>query len=83
MIPFDVQLNGDNCWPELKEKGFTEARFAGVALLPGGTKQGRPTVTARFELPDGSVILGETTARLFCTAARMIMAKHPDLFEGD
>ena len=83
MIPFDVQLNGDGCWPELKTKGFTEARFVGIALLTKGTVSGRPSVTARFEMPDGTVVLGETTARLFCMAAKAIMARHPDLFEGD
>ena len=37
----------------------------------------------RIELPDGKAVIAQTTARLFCTAAKMIMARYPDLFEGD
>ncbi len=31
MIGLDLQLDGDNCWPELKEKGFIEAKVDGIA----------------------------------------------------
>ncbi len=29
MIGLDLQLDGDNCWPDLKEKGFIEAHGTG------------------------------------------------------
>jgi hypothetical protein len=34
-----------------------------------------------YDRPEG--VVAETSARLFCTAAKMIMSKYPDLFEGD
>jgi hypothetical protein len=81
MIPLDVQLNGDDCWPDLAQRKFIEADLTGVALLPAGTVSGMPSVTVRIDMPDGSTVLAQTTARLFCLAARMFMAKHPDLFD--
>ena len=83
MIPLSIHLDGDNCWPELTEKGWTEAEDLQIAVLPRGTTSGRPSVTIRVELPSGEIVLAQTTARLFCSAGRMITARYPDLFEGE
>lgn len=65
MIALDVQIFGDNCWPDLKdEKGqptFITGQLTGIARLPKGTESGRSTVTVRVELPDGRTVLAETT----------------------
>lgn len=59
-----------------------------VAVLDGGMETGRPSIAIRLPLK-GAVKVGkleptdivfETSARLFCTAAKMIMAKYPELF---
>jgi len=76
MIGLDLQLEGDNCWPELKEKGFIEGEVSGIAGLPHGTVEGRPSVTVRIELPDGQTVLAETTLRLFLAAARALLARY-------
>lgn len=81
MIALDVNLNGDNCWPDLPEKEVIEAEKLSIGVLDGGTASGKPSVTLRIDLPDGRVVLAQTTARLFCTAANMITGKYPDLFE--
>lgn len=54
-----------------------------VAVLDRGMASGRPSVAIRLETHDGTVIIAETSARLFATAGRMVAAKYPDLFEGD
>ncbi|MGH6967771.1 MAG: hypothetical protein ACREEN_01525 [Stellaceae bacterium] len=81
MIQMNVILNGDNCWPDLKDKKIihlaNDAPPMQVALLDGGLQSGRPSVALRVDLPDGQVLVAETTARLFCAAARAIMAKYP------
>jgi hypothetical protein len=68
MIPLQVLLDGDNCWPDLKPppngKGFTEGKFVGIARLRKGTTSGNSTVTVRIELPDGQTVLAETTLAL-------------------
>jgi hypothetical protein len=92
MIPMTINLNGDNIWPDLREKKFVhlrghdgasgESRIQ-VAVLDGGMKSGLPSVAIRLDLPDGKTVVAETSARLFCTAARAIMAQYPNLFEAD
>lgn len=54
-----------------------------VAVLPRGMASGRPSVAIRMETHDGTVIIAETSARLFAAAGRAITARYPDLFEGD
>jgi len=87
MIGLSVILNGDNAWPDLKDKPIIHLGSGGpmiqVAVLEGGMASGLPSVAIRLDLPDGQVVIAETSARLFCTAAKAIMAKYPDLFEGD
>jgi hypothetical protein len=78
VIPLEIILDGDNCWPDLKAKGFTEGELRGVATLPQGTVSGKPTVTVRVELPDGTVVLAETTLSLFLSAADAFKARHGD-----
>lgn len=63
-------LNGDNCWPELREKGFIEGNWTGIARLPNGTVNGKSTVTIRVELPDGQTVLAQTTLTLLSNAMR-------------
>lgn len=87
MPTIDLILDGDGCWPDLPQRDVihlgNSAPPIGVALLSKGMSSGRPSVSLRIDLPDGKLVIAETSARLFCTAARVIMARHPDLFEGD
>jgi hypothetical protein len=63
-----VITNGDNCWPDLRTKGFVEGQWVGIARLPNGTVSGNATVTVRIELPDGRTVLAETTLALLRNA---------------
>jgi hypothetical protein len=83
-----VIMAGDNCWPDLKDNPKLVhlgegAKPLQVAILDGGMSTGRPSISIRADLPDGTIVIAETSARLFCGAARMILAKYPNLFEGD
>ena len=83
----NIKLDGDNAWPDLREKDVihlaNDAPAIEVALLDGGLVSGRPSVAIRIDLPDGRTVLAETTARLFCMAGPAIQAKYPDLFRDD
>ena len=91
MASLTMIMDGDNCWPDLKDKVGTDAVIhlgndappLQVALLDKGMGSGRPSVTLRLDLPDGRVVLAETSLRLFATAARGFAARYPDLFVGD
>lgn len=65
---------------ELVESGIvihlSEGLEAGV--LSAGMKSGDPAVLLVFPLPDGRVVLAETSLRLFLTAADAFKAKHGD-----
>lgn len=52
-----------------------------VAVIEGGMTSGHPSVAIRIDLPDGKHVIADVSARLFCTAARAIMARHADLFQ--
>lgn len=88
MAQLNLHLDGDNCWPDLKGQVGgpkvihlgNDAPPIGVAVLPHGMiPSGLPSVTFRIDLPDGRTVLAETSARLFVTAARAILARHPEL----
>lgn len=87
MISMIIKLDGDNAWPDLRGKEVIHLGDGSppiqVTTLEGGLASGRPSVALRFELPGGETVIAETTARLFCTTAKAIMARYPDLFVGD
>jgi hypothetical protein len=58
VIPLRIILDGEGCWPDLAEKGFTKGELEAVAALPNGTVSGAPSVTVRVTLPDGTIVLG-------------------------
>lgn len=85
MITMAVTI-GDNAWPDLKDKKDVVTLDSGmmsVAVVDNGMSSGRPSITLRFELPDGSTVLAPTSARLFCSAARIVLGRYPDLFEDE
>lgn len=86
MPVMDVVLDTTNLWPDLKEMPHAIIHTTTnlqVAVMEGGMASGRPSIMIRIDLPDGRVVLFETSARIYCSGAKIIMAKFPDLFEGD
>lgn len=71
-------------WPDLdREKCVHIANDAPpieVCVLDAGMESSRPSVALRIDLPDGTSVIAETSARLLATAGRAIMARYPDLF---
>jgi hypothetical protein len=83
MIPFDIIFD-EPSWPDLKDKAaVAQGDIVGVAVLNHGMQSGKPSVAFRIETKYGQTIIAQTSARLFCTGAKAIMARYPDLFEGD
>ena len=74
-------VEGDNAWTDLNEKEVINLMGNNVppiqlAALPGGMASGKTSVTFRFDLPDGKVLLAETSFALLKTAVRAIEAKY-------
>ena len=82
MIPMTINFEGK--WDDLKDEHVLYAETPlKVLVLDKGMASGRPSVAFRIDLPDGTSVVAETSARLFCTAANAVTAKYGDLFEGD
>ena len=66
-------LDGDNAWPDLKDRLDEVMRLepdaVQFAALRGGMVSGKPSVTVRIDLPDGNVAFWETSMANFMTMA--------------
>jgi hypothetical protein len=85
VIPLTIVLDGDNAWPDLYKRDdvIHATSSVQVAVLEKGMESGRPSIAFRIDLPNGSVLIAQTTARPFCMAARIVMAKYPELFDDE
>lgn len=84
MIAMHLELGGDGVWPDLPQKEVVDVQSPlRVAVLDKGMASGQPSVGIRFDLPDGKVVIAQTSARLFVAAGRAIAARYPDLLTGD
>jgi hypothetical protein len=84
MIPLDLKFHSVGeppLWPDDVDRAQMAEGSLQLAVLDRGMESGKPSVAIRFAIEDGSVVIVETSARLFCTAARMIMARYPALFD--
>lgn len=85
MPSLDINLDGDNAWPDLRTKQDNIIHLTdGMKLcaLDGGMSSGKPSVAIRIDLPDGRIVIAETSARLFVMAAAGIVGKWPDVDDG-
>lgn len=71
--------DGDGAWPDLVGKKVHHVTTTiGVAGLPGGMESGKPSVSLRLELDDGSTVLAETSLVIFLAAADALRARYGD-----
>ena len=82
MLDLVVQVTGDGAWPDLAGKeviGYDEImQPLQIAGLAGGLASGKPSVTLRVDLPDGRVVLAQTSLALLLTAADALRARYGD-----
>ena len=86
MPELSIKLEGDKAWPDLRDNpnvlnGMGNDASIQLAVLDHGTTNGRPTVAIRIDLPDGKIVITETTARLFVQVAKIIETKYPGLLD--
>lgn len=84
MTSIDIQLDGDNCWPELREPGaFDIGQLVGVALLPDavvtdtftGAERRVPALTLRLHTADGRVVLAQLKVEMLEAIARAMRGR--------
>jgi hypothetical protein len=86
MQAIDVILKGDGAWPDLEELNelgrFTHLSDAvpdwrlQIAALPSGMESGRTSVAMRIDMPNGEVVLVETSLRLLSNAVDILKASY-------
>lgn len=76
MTKIELHLDGDGCWPDLREKAkdgkyVPDAELVGVALIPdaevtspAGETRRVPVLTLRIDLPDGTSALAQVKVRM-------------------
>lgn len=75
MTKIELHLDGDGCWPDLREKAegkyVPDAELVGVALIPDaevtsptGETRRVPVLTLRIDLPDGTSALAQVKVRM-------------------
>jgi hypothetical protein len=80
MPSIDLRLDQDGCWPDIgvkQQAGLLRISEApiGMALLTEGTRQGRPSVSLRIDLPGGELVLVQTSFRALFVAIRAMEAR--------
>lgn len=82
MPAMHIILEGDNAWPDLRDKPDGQVihlqNTIEVTALEGGMQSGRTSVAFRFDLPDGRSVLAETSLALFLNAARAFQLRYPN-----
>lgn len=83
MPQMTIEIDGDGAWPDLAGKDVIRTQETiKMVLLANGMASGLPSVAIRVELPDGRTVVAETSARIWCVAAKLIMQKFPHLLDG-
>lgn len=88
MPNLDIRMEGDNAWPDLAVRQgdiINVTDTLGVTFLEGGMQSGAGSVAIRLDLPDGKVVIAETSWALFAMAARAFGARYgwPDGWEAN
>jgi hypothetical protein len=81
MPAIDLKLDGDNAWPDLRDKPIIHVlpdTVWRIAVIPYGMVSGKVSVALRLDLPDGQVIIAETSLALLSAAVRSIWARYGD-----
>ena len=80
MLALVIKLDGDGMLEGTpKEEIVHVTGPITIGALTGGMQSGAPSVAIAIRLPDGRVVLAETSMKLFFGAARAFRAKFGDL----
>lgn len=81
MNAINLNLEGDGAFQHFAGREtihLGEGTVLYLAGLEGGMRSGAPSVMLAFELPDGRVVVAETSLRLLLTAADALRARYGD-----
>jgi hypothetical protein len=80
MPTIKLDLDGDDAWEDLADRRDQIIHLPDepirLAVLDGGMVSGRPSVALRLDLPDGRVVIAETSLALLSASVRAIWARY-------
>lgn len=81
-----LKLGPEPIWPDLEEKirqglvyHLSNESVIEVGALDGGMVSGRPSIAFRIDLPDGKVVVAETSLGLFQTVNAGLRGRFGDV----
>jgi hypothetical protein len=84
MLGLTIVLD-EPAWPELAatpERIIHVTQGMQVSGLEGGMQSGKPSLALRLDLPDGRVVIAETSLALLVSATRALVARYGDPTQG-
>ncbi len=85
-MPVIKVLLDEPAWPDLADKAARLTWLSGnddppiqIGALQGGMVGGRPSVAIRIDLPDGRIVVAETSLRLFQMANAALLGRFGDV----
>lgn len=69
-------------WTDISEAIHLPDDTWKVAILEGGMTSGKPSLALRFELPDGKIVIAETSVAAWSAVTVAARGAFPDLFVG-
>ena len=73
MPTIELNLHGDDAWPELRDKGFIDVgTTVKVARLRGGMASGEDSLAIRLDSPDGVVTIAQTSVAAWKAVTRAL-----------
>jgi len=76
MPALDVNLDGDNAWPDLRDIDLVSGMWTRLSALPGGMQSGSLSIGILVELPDGQKVFADTSWSLLYMAVRAMAARY-------
>lgn len=78
VAPMRIVVDGSGAFEEYAGRRIVQASIIGITGLPGGMKSGRTSAALFLELPDKTVVFGETSMRSLITALAAFQGVYGD-----
>lgn len=86
MIPLVIEIDGDNAWADLRDdpdRVIGAVETFRIARLARGMTSGATSVAIRIDLPDGKVVIAQTSLKLLSAAVSAFQARDVAEREGE
>jgi len=76
VIELQLSLDGRGAWTDLATRDLVHGAWTRLGVMPGGMDSGALSIGIVVELPDGRLVVAETSWALLYVAAQAIAARY-------